>query len=448
MCGSRLRILVFAFLVSCVPVSSCASVPAQMSYQGKLTDSSGQPVPDGGYNMRFYMWSSESGGSLLWQEPTVGTRRVEVRGGVFTVNLGGVVPLPASAFTGSTWLETEVRGTLLAPRIQIVSTGYAMRAQIAEGVPDNSITGAKIVDASVEAADIKVPLALSGSSGQPIFKSTNTGTGPAAQFGGYVNVTGGMDVSSSVRVNNDVEAGTLTSLGSLSADGSAYVGENATVGGNLTVSGDAGVGTSTPGTQARLEAHSSTGNAIFATTGGATKTAVYAQNSANGTWVKLAANGNNAVYTKGDAYITSGMVCADRDIAAGEDLSAAQNVVVGRNINCTWSGAAFTGVIGPNGGAPFPRPAYDSGWVWVDKGAEITLYHYLGGDTDRYIVDMQGRSESGGMPHQIYYGGVQNSDNEWWGAWWKKLTTTSIIVRRGSSDQYWVEARVRIWVCN
>lgn len=55
MCGWRLRILVFAFLVSYVPVSSCASVPAQMSYQGKLTDSSGQPVPDGGYNMRFHM---------------------------------------------------------------------------------------------------------------------------------------------------------------------------------------------------------------------------------------------------------------------------------------------------------------------------------------------------------------------------------------------------------
>lgn len=164
--------------------------------------------------------------------------------------------------------------------------------------------------------------------------------------------------------------------------------------------------------------------------------------------MKLAANGNNAVYTKGDAYITSGMVYADRDIAAGEDLSATQNVMVGRNINCTWSGAAFTGVIGPNGGAPFPRPAYDSGWVWVDKGAEITLYHYLGGNTDNYIVDMQGRTSAPDRfaTHE-YYGGLCWGELRY-GVLWRRLTSSSINVLRLSNDENWVNVRVRIWVCN
>lgn len=52
--------------------------------------------------------------------------------------------------------------------------------------------------------------------------------------------------------------------------------------------------------------------------------------------------------------------------------------------------AAFRGTIGPNNGAPFPRPAYDSGWMAGTGGMEIiTLLHNIGGNVDNYVVDVQ-----------------------------------------------------------
>lgn len=93
---------VLVALCATPPTSSLAAVPPLMSYQGKLTDSAGQPVSDGAYNMRFYLWSAESEGTVLWQEPAIGTRPAQVSGGLFNVLLGSVVALPESAFQGST----------------------------------------------------------------------------------------------------------------------------------------------------------------------------------------------------------------------------------------------------------------------------------------------------------------------------------------------------------
>ncbi len=139
-------------LAATAPCSS--SVPSTMAYQGKLTDSLGQPVADGAYNMRFYLYDNESGGSLLWQEPWSGTEPVQVSQGLFDVQLGSSVPLPPGAFTGNTWLAVEVNGTALPARFRIVSTGYAMRAMVADSLPANSITSSMIVDGQVTTYDI------------------------------------------------------------------------------------------------------------------------------------------------------------------------------------------------------------------------------------------------------------------------------------------------------
>jgi hypothetical protein len=101
---------------------------------------------------------------------------------------------------------------------------------------------------------------------------------------------------------------------------------------------------------------------------------------------------------------------------------------------------AYKGNIGPNGGAPFPRPAYDSGWVSIGI-FETVFTHNIGGNTDNYVVDMQFKDSYWGV-HTMGYGGWDP------GGHWTNLTNTSITVRRGPDDTVVDQIRIRIWVYN
>lgn len=122
-----------------------AAVPSVVSYQGKLTDLSGQPVTDGTYIMDFSIYTDSSRGTPVWVEPG---RSVQVSGGVFTVLLGEQSPLSASVFAGDRWLGVIVNGIELTPRTKLASAPYAFRAHTAEHVLSsaavtslNSLTG-------------------------------------------------------------------------------------------------------------------------------------------------------------------------------------------------------------------------------------------------------------------------------------------------------------------
>jgi hypothetical protein len=55
---------------------------------------------------------------------------------------------------------------------------------------------------------------------------------------------------------------------------------------------------------------------------------------------------------------------------------------------------AYKGGIGPNGAAPFPRPAYDSGWVSVPAGTYIDLDTGLAPPTysnDNFFIVLRAR---------------------------------------------------------
>ncbi len=107
-----------------------AAVPARISYQGQLRDPDGLLVTDGNYTMVFSLFPQPVGGNQLWSE----TNSVSVSKGLFTTSLGSVVPLPDAAFQGTTWLEVRVNGSTLNPRTQINSSGYALRARVAETI--------------------------------------------------------------------------------------------------------------------------------------------------------------------------------------------------------------------------------------------------------------------------------------------------------------------------
>lgn len=135
--------------------ASAQGVPTAITYQGKITDTAGQPMPDGSSAMRFRLFNAESGGSQLWDS---GAMNVGVMGGVFSVVLGAAPTPPVTSSvlsSGSIWLEVTVGADAPLPRTRLSSAPFALRAAVAETVADNSITSAKIVDGAVETADVK-----------------------------------------------------------------------------------------------------------------------------------------------------------------------------------------------------------------------------------------------------------------------------------------------------
>jgi hypothetical protein len=103
----------------------------------------------------------------------------------------------------------------------------------------------------------------------------------------------------------------------------------------------------------------------------------------------------------------------------------------------------YRGEHGPNHGAPFPRPAFDSGWMALDPGEEEVVTHGIGGNADRYVVDLTFRSENG-----IFNAGIGNDDDgsRTRGAAWAGLTSSVIRIRRAGDDGVIDALRVRIWV--
>lgn len=110
---------------------------------------------------------------------------------------------------------------------------------------------------------------------------------------------------------------------------------------------------------------------------------------------------------------------------------------------------AYRGTIGPNNGAPFPRPAYDSGWVSIAAVELVTLMHNIGGNPDDYLVDLTFKDEVYGRTNirigSDFYIGLKG-EGRLWGAYWESLDSSIIEVYKGEDDLWLSEVRVRIWV--
>jgi hypothetical protein len=153
------------------------SIPRLLSYQGKMTDNSGNAVPDTTYSVAFRLYTVASGGTAFWDE----TQTVRTRSGLFSALLGSVTPIGSMPDAGTAYLEMAVAGgTELTPRLRISSTAYAYLAERAansdllqgrdtttfsrsthnhdatyvnEGQA-SSVTSTMITDATVAAADL------------------------------------------------------------------------------------------------------------------------------------------------------------------------------------------------------------------------------------------------------------------------------------------------------
>jgi len=289
--------LAVAAFVLVLATVSVADIPPWISYQGVLRDASGNPVPDGTYAVKFYIYDAETGGTELWTE----LQTVSAEGGIVEVLLGSVTPLNTIEFDVPYWLGIAIEGeSELVPRTPFATAPYAGHAGYAdtclEGDDDWQISGGDVYH---DVGDVGVGMAPSdarldvfatdqiagdfenNSDTSPAVRSSNAlGTAaaffgrssagsppaePAAVYGhGSCGSTGGHFSASSgygayiesggydnpalhVETGGDALVAEFVGTGGVQVDGSVYVGGfvmgNGSADGYVLTSNGGGVGT-------------------------------------------------------------------------------------------------------------------------------------------------------------------------------------------------------------
>ncbi len=156
------------------------TIPRMLNYQGKLTDNSGNPVPDSTYSITFRLFTVASGGTAFWNE----TQNVQTSNGLFNVLLGSLNPIDSIPQAGNCYLEMQVNpNPAMTPRVRIVSSAYAYQSRKADSanyassapttrpitppiysaeIRDTTIIAGKIKDGAVTMAKINQSGATTG----------------------------------------------------------------------------------------------------------------------------------------------------------------------------------------------------------------------------------------------------------------------------------------------
>lgn len=101
-----------------------AQVPRTISYQGRLSDASGEPL-SGAINITFKLYTSETASSPIWTETH---NNVQIQNGLYSVMLGSVTQLPPSVdFSRPYWLGVQVGSDPeMTPRYRLGASPYAL----------------------------------------------------------------------------------------------------------------------------------------------------------------------------------------------------------------------------------------------------------------------------------------------------------------------------------
>ena len=124
--------LLFAYTAWAAP-STPQATPGVISWQGTLTDSSGQPIT-GDVDMTFRLYDAPTGGSALWEEAHTAANAVPVQDGLFHVYLGSLTPISSTVWANSPlYVGVQVGGDAeMSPREELGAVPYAMRAGTAD----------------------------------------------------------------------------------------------------------------------------------------------------------------------------------------------------------------------------------------------------------------------------------------------------------------------------
>ncbi len=349
--------------------------------QGRLTDAQGNPL-DGHYSLRFRLFDVYSGGSALCTDTVYD---VPVNQGLFNTYMN------ASACTAldgrQLYLSIQVGSDPeMTPRLIIDNVPYAWTLR-----PGAEISGTVGADAILDIDNYS-------STGRGLRSEVQSNTGvnyaviggarsPDGYGGYFYNNGGGVGL---VGISNSASAPGII------AHGTDY-GADLILDGNAdTAGGDDGRLTSDPDYPS-----------------------------------------SDLIFTSNDTVRFDLDNNADGEDADFEIYDKDNNII----FNVDESGAVTSG---GEGIAAFPRPAYDSGWISVNHGASIALYHNLGGVIENYVVDLTCQSVDMGINN--FGSGGDYNNTEFYGAYWKSLTATHVTITRLATDLDCGQVRVRIWM--
>ena len=143
--------MILVLLAVVLAGTALAAPPQHMNYQGILT-SGGSPVADGNYTVTFSIYDAAFGGLTLWSE----ARLVTTSGGLFTITLGLISPLPDSVFDGaSRWMGIAVDADPeMTPRTELTTVPFAHRVSSVDGASGGTITGTTSIQGDVLLDDV------------------------------------------------------------------------------------------------------------------------------------------------------------------------------------------------------------------------------------------------------------------------------------------------------
>lgn len=264
-----LLVAIFTTAIFSADASANTSPARTLNFQGRLLRSTGAVVPDGHYNIQFNIYEGGSGttannpdGSLVWTENYINNNTnggVRVKNGLFSVNLGSVVPFGDSIDwnANTIWLSMNVAGSAndcmsfgigtcvadgeMLPMKQMTATPFAMNAgqlggksadsflQLAQGVQTDNSNATSIALNKTGSGDF-VRLQKDG---DEVF---------AISPNGNIRLGGVDDKTIAIQPAAPGQNGANLTLSA--GDGG---GSGTTNGGNLVLSGGAGSGMGAPG---------------------------------------------------------------------------------------------------------------------------------------------------------------------------------------------------------
>ena len=116
------NLLVSFLLLVCLSISSFA-VPAVISYQAKIANNVGDPIPNGLYTFTFSIYTDLVGGTQTWTETQT---NVQVTDGFISVLLGSANPITDSAFVSTdAYLEIIFQSETISPRSKLSSVPFS-----------------------------------------------------------------------------------------------------------------------------------------------------------------------------------------------------------------------------------------------------------------------------------------------------------------------------------
>jgi hypothetical protein len=281
------------------------AVPQLMSYQGKLLNSAGDPVPDSIYSVAFGLFPDAVGGSAFWTE----AQSVQTRGGLFNVLLGSFTPVSALPEDGRCYLQMQVQpDPPMTPRTKIVSSAYAFLAQKAESAnyaASSPVT--RPISPPVSGSEIAKPCTLLAAVPSELIRLKNTAVGGLGVLVDSANVGVWIERSSNALVikhaaGSAILIDTTASVGLLVGDAQTGLGVSHASFYGIWAAGDSAGGNFGAGSASGVGINASAYNGI------STDTAIRA-------WGKGIATGGWSTGFK-DGSEGFGVVAADRMVIA------------------------------------------------------------------------------------------------------------------------------------